>query len=248
MKVRSLSLAELFYTIDTYGTFSTDLLDEDWFEESEFNHSLFLKDLAELHAEVIGNELPAGGVKSVEVVAVGSPKYYNFSTDWCELEIEVDLEKLREYLENGVSQEFDQFLHDRFTSRDGFWSYTPNNIMDFNEVLDKVSDEYNSEEDFDKCVTILAGWYLTRECLTVDEYLDQMYDKVHEIMWNNFEQFTEETWKEFTKYEDEFKRLKETQLEFKGFPPGQMYPLEITEWYTEVYKKEEDDEDTTEQN
>lgn len=246
MKVRTLALAELFYTIDTYGTFSTDLLDDDWFEESEFNHSLFLRDLADTHAEIIRNCLPSGGINNVEVVSVGSPMYYNFSTDWCELEIDVDLDKLREYLEFGVSQEFDQFLHDKFTSRDGFMSYTPNNIMDFNEVLDKVSDEYNRDVDFDKCVGILAGWYLTRECLTEDEYLDEMYNSVHELMWNNFEQFTEETWKEFTKYEDEFNRLKETQLEFKGFPPGQMYPLEITEWYTEVYKKEEDDEDTTE--
>lgn len=243
MKVKSISLAELFYTIDSYGTFSTDLLDDDWFEESEFNHSLFLKDLAELHAEIIGNCLPAGGINSVEVVSVGSPAYYNFSTDWCELEIDVDLDKLLVYLEKFDNKaEFDRFLHERFTSRDGFMSFTPNNIMDFNEVIEGVSDEF--KEDFDKCVTILAGWYLTRECLTEDEYLDQMYDRVHEVMWNNFEQFTEETWKEFTKYEDEFKRLKETQLEFKGFPPGQMYPLEITEWYTEVYKKEEDDEET----
>lgn len=239
MKIRSTILAELFYTIDTYSQFSTELLDEEWFDESEFNHSLFLKELADLHAEIIQNNLPAGGINSVDVVAVGSPHEYNFSTDWCELEIDVDLDKLREYLENGVSLEFDAFLRERFTSRSGFMSFTPNNIMDFNEVLDKVSDEYSSEEDFDKCVTVLAGWYLTREVLTEDEYLDEMYDRVYEIMSNNFKQFTDETHVEYQEYEREFQK-RENQLGFEGFPPGYKELMEIEDWYKEVKEKEKE--------
>lgn len=248
MKIKSISLAELFYTIDTYGTFSTELLHEEWFDESEFNHSMFLKELADLHAEIIGNCLPAGGIKSVDVVSVGSPREYNFSTDWCELEIEVDLPELLGYIKpkyenhdivQDYGAELDKFLHDRFTSRDGFWSFTPNNLRDFLKAIDGQNDGLCSEEDREKCVTILAGWYLTREVLTEDEYLDQMYDRVHEIMDNNFEQFTPETWGEYAKYGDEFRRQKETQSEFKGFPPGQMYPMEIEDWYKEM-KGDED--------
>ena len=34
--VRSSALSEQFYTIDTYGQFSTDYLDEDWKEDEDY--------------------------------------------------------------------------------------------------------------------------------------------------------------------------------------------------------------------
>ena len=227
--VRSSALSEQFYTIDTYGQFSTDYLDEDWKEESVFHHKQFVKDLAELHAEVIGEYCePGRTIEGVRVVDTWSPREYNFATDQAELEIDVHLEELRKYLEYGVSTEFDEFLHENFTSRDGFWSFTPNNIMDFNEVLDGVSAEYKSQEDFDKCVAILAGWYLAREGLTEQEYLDAMYDRVPELMYNNFDQFTQETW-------DEYDKWCETHTAEDG-----MRELEIDERFNE-YKEKKDE-------
>jgi hypothetical protein len=220
----------MFYTIDTYGTFSADLLDDDWFEESEFNHEQYVKDLAELHAEVINGVLPAGGINSVRVVGTSSPMWYNFATDEADLEIDVDIDHLLRYLQmHDNEKEFDKFLHERFTDRDGFMSYTTNNIKEFYQVLDREHEMWNQDIDHDKHVGVLVGWYLERECLTGEEYLDEMYNGVHEILWNNFEQFTTETWREYTKYEDEFNRKEAEQTTL--FPRSKQYPLEIQEWY-----------------
>lgn len=230
MLVKSQALSELFYTTDTYGTFNSELLDEAWYEESEFDSEGFMKDLAELHAEVINDALPAGGIKSVRVVGTSSPQFYNYSTDQVELEIDVDLFQLYRYLQMyNNAAEFEKFIKEHFTSRDGFWSYTPNTLKDFYETMDGTSAEYDKEVDRDKCITVLAGWYLTRECLTEEEYLDKMYDRVHEIMYNNFTQFSTETWREYTRYEDDFNRKEEDQTCL--FPRSKQYPLEIDEWY-----------------
>lgn len=239
MKIKTKALSNTFYTIDSYGTFSTDLLDDSWFDESEFDKESFMKDLGELHCEVINEVLPAGGITSVRLLETSSPREYNFYTDQAYLEIEVDKDRLVRYLQMFDNEaQFAKFIADEFTSRDGFWSFTPNNLKDWYETMDGVSEGYDREVDRDKCIGILAGWYLTREALTEDEYLDTMYDRVHEIMWNNFEQFTTETWSEYTKYEDEFNRQKD-QLEFPGFPPGHKYLMDIEEWFREVKEKED---------
>lgn len=232
MKIKTQALSETFFTVDTYGQFSADYLDDNWFEESDFDGNGFMKDLAELHVEVIEHNM-CGPIKGVKLIETYSPSYYNFSTDQAYLELDVDKEKLLAYLEYGVSKEFDEFLHEHFTSRDGFWSYTPNNIMDFNEVMDGTSKEYDSTEDHDKCLGILAGWYLTREAMTEEDYLDQMYDGMSEIMWNNFEQFTQETWDRYNEYVDLFNlELHQVQM-FPNTLPRNQYPMEIEEWARE---------------
>lgn len=241
MKISTIMLSTLFYTTDTYGTFSIDLLDESWFEESEFDHDGFMKSLAVLHAGIIEDVLPAGGIKSVKVVGTTSPREYNFATDQVDLEIDLDVKELYRYLtKDNNEKEFEKYLEDNFTSYDGFWSWTPNNLKDFFANIDG-----EDEVDRDKCIGILAGWYLTKECLTEDEYMDKMYDGVNEIMWNNFEQFTTETWEEYTEYEDEYNRLKD-QLSFPGIPPGTKYLMDIEEWFKyREERKEETDEQRT---
>ncbi len=236
MKVSSIMLSTLFYTTDTYGTFSADYLDDSWFEESEFDGNGFMKDLANLHGEVINDVLPCGGVKSVEVLGTTSPREYNFATDQVDLGIEVDLPKLREYITANES-EFEAFVKEHFTSRSGFWSYTPDNLRDFYGAVEGTSEEYDSEIDRDKCVAIMAGWYLSREALTEEEYLDQMFDKVSDIMWDNFAQFTEATYAEYDKYEQEIE-AQNNNLTLPGLEQ-KIWPMDIEEWAREREKAAE---------
>lgn len=229
MLIKSQALSELFFTTDTYSTFNNE--DEEWFDESEFDNKGFMKDLADLHAQVINDCLPAGGIKSVSVISTSSPREYNFATDQVQLEIDVELEQLYRYLQmHDNEKEFEKFTKEHFTSYDGFSSWTPNNLKDFYETMEGESKEYDHEEDRDKCIGILAGWYLSRECLTEEEYLDEMYDGVRQVFYDNFTQFLPETWAEYRKYEEQFEQLSK-QIGFEGIPPGTKYLMEIEEWF-----------------
>lgn len=245
MKVISQSLSELFYTIDTYGTFNVgEYLTDSWFEESDIDDEQFMKDLLELHVSVINSALehegsPVIGVRGIDTT---SPREYNFRTDQADLEIEVDLPRLLEWAHRHENA-LEMFLKERFTSRDGFWSFTPNNNKDFFETIDGKSEEYRDEVDQHKCIAILAGWYMTETgILTEDEYMTEMWDGFGEIAWNNFQQFTDETWEEYRKYEDEFE-LKSKQLPFEGFPPGFMNLMDIETWVRDVRDPNREEED-----
>lgn len=221
--ITSQVLSEIFYTVDTYSTFSIDLLDDYWVDESEFDNEGFMVGLGELHADTINNELPHGPVRSVECVGTTSPREYNFRTDRAILNIEIEEVELRKYGEDNLG-ELEVFLKERFTSCDGFWSFVPNNTKEFFGAIDRTSKEYDSESDRETCLAILAGWYLTREVLTVDEYMDTMYDGMHELMWEYFTQFTDETYDEYSKYAEQFEEKNE-------------YPLDPEQWYRE-FKEE----------
>lgn len=222
--VNSPILSNVFYTIDTYQTFSPDLLDDSWFdEESEFDFEQYVNDLAELHAQVINDFLPCDGVKSVQVVDAHSPQEYNFYTDKASLDIEVDLDFLLSYAEKH-KQELDEFLHDNFTSRDGFWSYTPNSYKDLLEAINMTSTEYNKEDDYPRAITVLAGWYLTREVLSRNGYLECMYEEIHDVLWRNLKQFKPTTYLEYERYVKNNKSTEDV--------------LDIEAWYRE-YKQED---------
>lgn len=219
--VNSPILSNVFYTIDTYHTFSPDLLNDNWFdEESEFDHEQFVNDLADLHAQVI-NDFTGEGVLEVAVTDTSSPQYYNFYTDKASLDITVDLEFLLKYAADN-EKAFNDFLHENFTSRDGFWSYTPNSYKDLLEAINKTSTEYNTDEDYPRAVTVLAGWYLTREKLSKDHYMECMFNEVHDVLWRNLKQFKPETYDEYSEY------VKNNATEDV---------LDIEEWYKE-YKEE----------
>ena len=59
-----------------------------------------------------------------------SPKYYNYSNDSINCEIEFEPIKILRYLVEN-RKEFDKYIKDRYTSRDGFISFLPNNTIDW---------------------------------------------------------------------------------------------------------------------
>lgn len=57
-----------------------------------------------------------------------SPREYNFQTDVLDFVLTVNAGKLRKALAAlKDSEEFATFLHEHYSSRDGFWSHTPDN-------------------------------------------------------------------------------------------------------------------------
>jgi hypothetical protein len=61
-------------------------------------------------------------IKSIEFVALHSPKYYNFTNDVIECKIDVNSKNIRKYINNNL-EEFTAHLIENHKSRDGFSSF-----------------------------------------------------------------------------------------------------------------------------
>lgn len=116
-------------TIDTYNLFTGGDVDEDIIQyyneqhgtnytyddfEWDYEHAEIVKDLATERAILLETEVPA--FKSVKVKSTGSPREYNFSTDYAMFKIDYD----EDMVEKFVGQDFNkwhEFYHDS-----GWWS------------------------------------------------------------------------------------------------------------------------------
>lgn len=61
-------------------------------------------------------------IKSIEFIALHSPKYYNFTNDVIECKIDVNSKNIRKYINNNL-EEFTNHLIENHKSRDGFSSF-----------------------------------------------------------------------------------------------------------------------------
>jgi YD repeat-containing protein len=121
---------------------------EDGDQELEVNYDKqdFLRGIASVyqdHSEWILKEFDITFIRGLKFTGdFTSPKEYNFSTDT--LDFEVDINKasmLRTLEELKDNQNFIDFLRNHYTSRDGFWSWTPNNPTDLiNEIKSNGSE------------------------------------------------------------------------------------------------------------
>lgn len=83
----------------------------------------------------------------VEFDHVSSPRYYNFTTDRIVMNLNIDLDALKEFVlgNEDYRNGFDKYLRAHYTSCDGFCSFVANNIDEFfeaNEYMDVLIDYY----------------------------------------------------------------------------------------------------------
>lgn len=165
-------------TIDTYGTFDgsnvEDQLIEDYSErdyknygyddfEWDYNHDQIVKDLAELRAETLQND--AEIIQSVEVVETGSPRYYNFSTDWADFKITYNEKTVEKYVKEH-QEDYDKWYHES-----GWYTAT--------EWMDK--DDYRREHQI---ANSKLDYYLNHE---VYKTWDDAYYPIAEHEWEIYE-------------------------------------------------------------
>ena len=81
-----------------------------------------------------------------------SPQFYNFSTDRISFDVNVDLRKLKKYCFKTERDDFNEYLHKHWSSCDGFISFIPNNVSEF---------EKEFKQDI-KLVDIMIEYYLLR--------------------------------------------------------------------------------------
>ena len=131
-------------------------------------------------AGVLSDALPSDVDDSFELAYTGMyhPRFYNFETDSIGFVFEYE-DSLKSYLAKYAEDnkdDFDKWLHDNFTSRDGFYSFTPNNYAEWLEG-------YN--ENNTQCVSALLTYFLHNEC---DEDMERygFIEQVDEVIRENF--------------------------------------------------------------
>ncbi len=118
-------------TIDTYGMFNgetvDDMLIEDYNEEHntdynyddfewEYDHAQIVSDLAEKRSEFLESECPA--IHKCVPVSTGSPREYNFSTDYAMFEITYDDDLVEKFIKEN-QEDYNRFYRDS-----GWYSHT----------------------------------------------------------------------------------------------------------------------------
>lgn len=91
----------------------------------------YLDMLESIISEIVPNDI--SDTFSTFSQGVSHPRFYNFSTDSVLFRLEYE-DTFKAWLfkyANDNMEKFDSFLYDKFTSHDGFVSYTPNNYSDW---------------------------------------------------------------------------------------------------------------------
>lgn len=110
-------------------------------------------------------------IKSMKYKTLYSPQYYNFDTDRLNIDIDVNLTKLKSYIKKNKS-DFDLYLHENFTSYDGFMSFIENNYRDF--II-----QY--QDDKNRCINVMLEYYILR-CI-----YDTNWKGIHKQILNGYE-------------------------------------------------------------
>lgn len=132
-------------------------------EQGEYTYALYEKAVARECVKALLSNLCQGNnniIQDMQFVALHSPRFYNFETDRIECDITLDWDKLLVWVQENCGA-FNEYLHDNFTSRDGFTSFVPNNYNEF------MHDLHN--DDFERLSQVVIEFYIL-QCLDIDSY------------------------------------------------------------------------------
>ena len=135
----------------------------------------------EIIAEALWDTLPSdvNNEFECEYTSMYHPRYYNFETDSANFTFEYS-DELKDWFFDYVTDnqmEFEKFLADNYTSRDGFLSFTPNN---WNDWLDGWNDT-----DW-RCVSALINFLLFAEGADYESYQYAFDEKATELIYEQF--------------------------------------------------------------
>lgn len=120
----------------------TDTDDEGNELDCNYDFQEFMKSIAEAYQgyqEKMVKELGIPWLTGIKFTGgTFSPHEYNFSTDSLDMELEIDRDVMLESVRKLKGAEFAQYLRDNYSSRDGFWSWTPDT---YEEILKELETE-----------------------------------------------------------------------------------------------------------
>jgi len=84
-----------------------------------------------------------------------SPRFYNFETDRISFDVKVNLNSLKKFCFKDNRADFDKYLHEHWSSYDGFISFIPNSVFWFES-------EYKEDKDVSRLQDIMIEYYLLK--------------------------------------------------------------------------------------
>ena len=106
-------------------------LDPLTWDDIEFDYSQYETDVVESCINVLECEL-TDFVSRIKLQCINSPKEYNFANDSANIEIKIKPMEISKFINTNFDS-FTKYIHDRYTSRSGFWSHYSNNANDWKE-------------------------------------------------------------------------------------------------------------------
>lgn len=174
---------DIFQGFYESGLYNSDTLynindeDESSYDFIEGGYKDFTKTVASKCVDLLNDYCRGGLIKHIDFVELYSPRYYNFDTDRLVLNVDCDWDGLLKYVEE-TSPDFDKYLHDNFTSYDGFHSFVPNNKKDFLEALN---------DDFDRLSQVIIEYYILDRIDDLDDYKLQCYEIANDEIYQHID-------------------------------------------------------------
>lgn len=169
LTINSQDLGEVA-TIDTYCMFNgetvDDMLIEDYNEEHntdynyddfewDYDHAQIVKDLAERRAEFLESESPA--IHKCVSVSTGSPREYNFSTDYAMFEITYGDDLVEKFIKEN-QEDYDKFYRDSGWHEHTEWRDDDDEQKEENIAISKLDYYLNKTIDHDTAYYALADY------------------------------------------------------------------------------------------
>lgn len=115
---------------------------------------------------------------SFEYESLAKPRFYNYENDKINGYVNLPLDMVIEYMNNNA-EEFQQYLKDNYSSRDGFMSFVPTNLEDFRKEL-----KSDLSKDVDRDLGILVEFIIEKELkMTPDEISEKLSDELLEDVY-----------------------------------------------------------------
>jgi len=156
--------SDMLYNLTTESENLTDKEYYDFYDDEQgvYTFEKYQQAVAKACVKALFSNIVQGSndiIKDMQFVALQSPRFYNFETDKLEMEITVDWDKLLIWTQENCGA-FNEYLHENFTTRDGFTSFVPNNYNDFMHDL---------HDDFERLSQVVIEFYILQN-LDTDSY------------------------------------------------------------------------------
>ena len=180
------------YNSDTEYYLNEMLQDEEHKSTYEIDFDAYTKAVSEFATELLKDYCINSDniIKSMKFKNLYSPNYYNFDTDRLNSEIDLNLTKLKQFIKANKS-DFNLYLHENFTSYDGFMSFISNNYNDF--MIQYLDDK-------NRCINVMLEYYILT-CIYSDNwkgihkqflngeqfdtpYHTELFENNNEYQWN----------------------------------------------------------------
>jgi hypothetical protein len=131
--------------------------------EWEYNHKQIVEDFAHASINIIEQAIAfteySKIVKSITFIESGSPSFYNYTTDWYTMSVNVDMNELEKYIDIHT-KEIEKIAE----------SYDNTGIVD----LENYENMYHA-----------GVCHILNNCITADDYNMAMWEKETEIYYEN---------------------------------------------------------------